>query len=306
MRPVDIFLALLVQVLWGLNFVAVKTGLADFPPILLVTLRFGLVALLVVPFLRIPLNALRDVILLSFTLGTLHFALLFIGMADISAGTTGILIQLGVPFSALLGVILYREKLGPWRIGGLAVAFSGAALLAGGPDVPALAPALLLIISAFAWAVSNLLAKKTSTVNPVALSGWMSLFAFPQTALWSWLTEEGQMQAIASAGYQTWIALLYTAVASSIIAYGLWYWLLRRHPVSHVVPFSLLNPVVGMTVGVLLLGEDVTAWKVGGALLTLTGVGTILWRQALHANRKAEEIRTDPLPSVSPETKPSS
>lgn len=285
MRPFDILLALLVQVLWGLNFVAVKTGLADLPPILLVTLRFGLVALLVVPFLRIPLNAMRDVILLSFTLGTLHFALLFVGMADISAGTAGILTQLGVPFSALLGVILYGEKLGPWRIGGLIIAFSGAALLAGGPDVPELMPALLLVISALAWAISNLLAKKTSTVNPVALSGWMSLFAFPQTALWSWLTEEGQMDALTSAGNSTWIALCYTAVGSSIVAYGLWYWLLRRHPVSHVVPFSLLNPVLGMSMGVLFLGEGITIWKVGGALLTLAGVGTILWRQALHASR---------------------
>lgn len=102
------------------------------------------------------------------------------------------------------------------------------------------------------------------------------------------------MDALASAGNSTWIALGYTAVGSSIVAYGLWYWLLRRHPVSHVVPFSLLNPVLGMSMGVVFLGEGITIWKVGGALLTLAGVGTILWRQALHASRGYTDTAQSP------------
>lgn len=280
----DMLLALFVMVLWGLNYIAVKLGVAEFPPLLLTTLRFALVALLLVPFYRITRAQVPGVLLLSFTFGTAHFALLFVGMQMTEAGTSALLLQLGVPFSTLLGVAFLGDRLGIWRVSGLLVAFAGAAVLAWGPSVPAFKPAALLIVASFAWAVSNLLVKKVPSINPVALTGWMSLFAVPQCLVWTLLFEHGQIAAIEQASLVAWGAMLYTAIGSSIVAYGLWYWLLARHPVSQVVPISLLNPVFGVVAGALVLGETIGMEKVLGGVLTLGGVGVILWRQARHGS----------------------
>lgn len=276
----DTLLALFVMILWGANYVAVKLGVSEFPPLLLITLRFALVAVLLVPFYRITRRQVPGVLLLSFSFGSAHFALLFVALQMTEAGTSALLLQLGVPFSTLLGVVFLGDRLGIWRISGLLVAFSGAAVLAWGPHVPAFAPAALLIVSAFFWAVSNLLVKKVTDVSPIALTGWMSLFAVPQCLLWTLLFEHGQIEAIQQASLVGWGAMVYTAVGSSIVAYGLWYWLLGRYTVSQVVPISLLNPVFGVIVGAWVLGEAVGPEKIAGGLLTLGGVGIILWRQA--------------------------
>lgn len=276
----DTFLALFVMVLWGANYVAVKLGVSEFPPLLLITLRFAVVAVLLVPFYRITRKQVPGVLLLSFTFGSAHFALLFVALQMTEAGTSALLLQLGVPFSTLLGVVFLGDRLGLWRIGGLLVAFSGAAVLAWGPHVPTIGPAALLIVSAFFWAVSNLLVKKVTDVSPIALTGWLSLFAVPQCLLWTLMFETGHLAALEQAHLIGWGAMLYTAIGSSIIAYGLWYWLLGRYTVSQVVPISLLNPVFGVILGALALGESIGPEKIAGGLLTLGGVGIILWRQA--------------------------
>ncbi|GAB3124972.1 DMT family transporter [Novispirillum itersonii] len=276
----DTLLALFVMVLWGANYVAVKLGVSEFPPLLLITLRFAVVAVLLVPFYRITRKQVPGVLLLSFTFGSAHFALLFVALKMTEAGTSALLLQLGVPFSTLLGVVFLGDRLGVWRVSGLLVAFAGAAVLAWGPNVPAIGPAVLLVVSAFFWAVSNLLVKKVTDVSPIALTGWMSLFAVPQCLLWTLIFETGHIAAIEQAHLIGWGAMLYTAIGSSIVAYGLWYWLLGRYTVSQVVPISLLNPVFGVLVGAWVLGESIGPEKIAGGLLTLGGVGIILWRQA--------------------------
>lgn len=276
----DTLLALFVMVLWGANYVAVKLGVSEFPPLLLITLRFAVVAVLLVPFYRITRKQVPGVLLLSFTFGSAHFALLFVALKMTEAGTSALLLQLGVPFSTLLGVVFLGDRLGVWRVSGLLVAFAGAAVLAWGPNVPAIGPAALLVVSAFFWAVSNLLVKKVTDVSPIALTGWMSLFAVPQCLLWTLIFETGHIAAIEQAHLIGWGAMLYTAIGSSIVAYGLWYWLLGRYTVSQVVPISLLNPVFGVLVGAWVLGESIGPEKIAGGLLTLGGVGIILWRQA--------------------------
>ena len=282
MKLPDVLCALLVQVFWGLNFVAIKTSLDGFPPLALVALRFAMVASLILPFFRVERRVLSKLLLLSFTMGTLHFTLLVVGISQIDAGTAGVLIQLGVPFATILAIVLYKEKIGPWRVIGLSVAFSGAIVLAGGPTLPSPFPAFIITVAAFAWAISNLIAKKIDNTHPLAVIGWTSFFACPQVALWSALTETGQINALLTAPATAWMGVLYSVLASSIAAYGLWYWLLQRHPVSAVVPFSLLNPVVAVTASTLALSEAITVWKVAGAVLTLSGVAIIFWRQASH------------------------
>lgn len=274
----DLLLGLLVIAIWALNIIVIKVGVDELPPLLMTTLRFMLVAILLVPFYPVSRAQLPFLFLLSFTFGALHFALLFIGLGQSEAGTGALLVQMGTPFATLLAVIFLKEKLGPKRLVGLLLSFAGVIVLAGGPTLPSPLPLSILLLSAFGWAVSQLLIKRGPAIAPLALAGWVALLAVPQVAIGSWLFENGQWQAIKEASWIGWGAVFYTAVMSSIVAYGIWYALLRRHPVNRVVPMTLLVPVLAVGLGALLMGDSLGIHKLAGGGLVVAGIGLILIR----------------------------
>ncbi|MDI5987149.1 EamA family transporter [Halomonas sp. M4R5S39] len=274
----DLLLGLAVIAIWALNIIIIKVGVAEMPPLLMTTLRFLLVAALLVPFHPVARHQLPFLLLLSVTFGTLHFALLFIGLGQAEAGTGALLVQMGTPFATLLAVFFLRERLGPKRLIGLALSFAGVVVLAGGPTLPSPLPLALLLLSALGWAVSQLLIKRGPNLAPLALAGWVALFAVPQVALGSLLFEGDHLEAMRQAGWAGWGAVGYTAVMSSIVAYGLWYGLLHRHPVNRVVPMTLLVPVLAVLLGVLLLGDTLGIHKLAGGGLVVAGIGLIVLR----------------------------
>jgi O-acetylserine/cysteine efflux transporter len=270
--PIDILLTLLAVIIWSLNVIAVKIGLIELPPLLMTALRFAMVGLLAAPFTRITRAQLPWILLLSFTFGTLHFALLFVGLNMTEAGTGAILAQLGTPFATLLAVTVLGERMTRAQAVGLIVSFAGAAVLSAGPSLPSWQPLLILTASALAWAVSNIIVKKSPGIGPLPMVAWVSLFSVPQIALLSLIFENGQWAAMQSASLTTWMMVTYTALGSSLVAYTIWYRLLARHPVSRVMPYSLLTPLLGVVFGVLLLGDGIGLHKVVGGIMVIGGV----------------------------------
>ncbi|MCE8051813.1 EamA family transporter [Halomonas daqingensis] len=274
----DLLLGLSIVVIWALNIIVIKWGVTELPPLLLTTLRFLLVAALLVPFHPVARRHLPFLLLLSATFGTLHFALLFIGLGQAEAGTGALLVQMGTPFATLLAVLFLGERLSVKRVAGLVLSFGGVVVLAGGPSLPSALPMTLLLLSAFGWAVSQLLIKMGPNIPPLALAGWTALLAVPQVAIGSWWFESGQVSAMATAGWFGWGAVFYTAVMSSIVAYGMWYGLLRRHPVSRLAPLSLLVPMGAVVLGIVLLGESLNAHVLIGGVMVIAGVALIVIR----------------------------
>lgn len=272
----DLLLGLFVIAIWALNIIVIKLGVADLPPLLLTTLRFALVAALLVPFHPVHRHQLPFLLLLSLTFGSLHFALLFIGLGQAEAGTGALLVQMGTPFATVLAVIFLREHLDARRLIGLLLSFGGVMVLAGGPTLPAPLPLALLLLSALGWAISQLLIKRGPKIPPLALAGWIALFSVPQVALGSWWFETDHIAALTNAGWAGWGAVVYTAVMSSIVAYGIWYGLLRRHPVSRVTPLTLLMPVGAVLLGAWLLGDSLNIYKLAGGGLVLAGLALII------------------------------
>jgi O-acetylserine/cysteine efflux transporter len=73
-------------------------------------------------------------------------------------------------------------------------------------------------------------------------------------------------------GVEQWAGLAFQAWPTTLLAFGLWAWLLRLYPAALIAPFTLLVPVVGMTSAVWLLDDAVTWWKLAGAALVLLGL----------------------------------
>lgn len=281
MRPLYVLYALITALCWGANFVAAKIGMEHFPPLLLLTLRFALVAAILLPFYwrrTIPFHVLLP---MSLILGTAHFALMFTGIAKgLDLATAIITAQLGVPFSCLLSAMLFDDRLGPWRSFGMVVAFIGIMFIAGTPQVVAnFYPFLMVMGASFCWASGNILLKRQGTANVLEMLAWLSLLVVPQMLLLSLLIESNHWELLITAPASAVIAVLFTAVASTVVAYGLWYHLLQNCEVSRVTPFNLLVPIFGIAIAQIFYQDPLSMKVLIGGAITLGGVAIIVFRK---------------------------
>ncbi len=289
-RPLHLLAFVAVMVVWGGNFVVAKIGLSQLPPILLVGLRFAIVAALLVPFVRVPRGKLLGIAAVSVVLGLVHFSMMFTGLSGIDASTAAISIQLQVPFAALLAAVAFGETLGWRRALGMAIAFAGVVIIAGEPRLQGAYGSLALVIgAALIWAVANVLVKRLGEIDGTQLNAYMALFAFPQQLLASYVLEGGQWQAMVSADWLTvGLVLLYQSVIVVGLGYGMWYALLGRYDVNIAMPFTLLVPFFGVASGVIFLGDVITLPFLAGGLLTILGVAIVTIRRPRVAGTTAE------------------
>ena len=280
MKPAHIALAVLVMTVWASNIVAARIGASEIPGWALITLRMAVIAVTLVPFVRVPRAHLKRIFGLSVTMGTLHFGLMFVALEHIDAGTGALVIQTSVPFAALLAWLAFRESLGWARAAGIMISFSGVLLIVGEPRVADDLPYVLMaLVSALAFATANLQLRHMGGVGAFALNGWMAIFAIPQMAAMSLIFETGQFETIRNISAGGAIAILYMGIVVSIVGHGLWYVLVPQYQTNQTMPFSLLIPLFGVSMGALVLGEPITWYVVGGGLITVAGVAIIVFRK---------------------------
>ena len=289
MKPIDVALVLGVMVFWGLNFVFGKWAVVELPPIFAIACRFTLVALILLPFVRVPRGDLLRILLLSLTLGCIHFSLFFTGLSGIDPGLGSIVAQSQAPFATLIGAYLYKDYPGWRRWLGMALAFVGIWVAAGEPRVGGgYFYIMLCLAGSLVWAVANFQIKALGRVDNFALNAYMALFAVPMLLAVSLTLEFGHVEAIRDASVYAWFGVVYMAVVVSVCTYWVWYRLLRRYEVNLVVPYSLLVPVFGVLSGVL-LADDPLGWRtIAGCLVTIVGVGIITMRRPGMADPEAQ------------------
>jgi len=274
MSAIQIACAVAVPLLWGYQFVAIKVGVTEFPPLFFLALRFLAIALLLVPFVKRPARQqLGPVAAISIFLGGLNFGLFYVGLGLGSGSMSAVAYQLATPFTVLLAWPLLAERPSVATSAGVLLAFVGVVVLAGEPGQSGNALPLLLVVgAAFAFAVSNILTKRYGPFDPLMLMGWSSLFTVPQVMLMSFLLEHGQLASLVTADERGWLALAYTIFIGGIVGFGLWFWLIARCSMSRVAPFGLLLPVFALVSSVLFLGDRMTPKLIVGALLAISGV----------------------------------
>jgi O-acetylserine/cysteine efflux transporter len=276
MLPKDLLLALVVIIVWGMNFVVIKIGLHEMPPMLLGALRFLLAAFPAVLFIKRPQIPLRWLLAYGLTISLGQFAFLFSAMSvGMPAGLASLVLQAQAFFTLLFAVVLLDERFRLVNLFGLLVAAGGLLLIGSqGNGLMTLAGFLLTLCAAAMWAMGNIVTRKLGKVNLIGLVVWGSLVPpLPFFAL-SWLLEGPEVIESALRGFtlDTLLVLVYLAFGATILGYGLWSRLLSRYPASQVAPFSLLVPVVGLTSSALLLDERLSSLQLLGALLVMLGL----------------------------------
>ncbi len=276
MQSLHLLLALLVILVWGFNFVVIKVGLDEIPPLLLGFARFFLTSIPAVFFIKRPTAPFRMVMWYGLFMFALQFSLLFIGMdVGVTPGLASLLLQLHVFFTLLLAMVFFGEKLRPWQIVGALVSFVGIALVAMHLGGSVTFSGLVLVIAAAAsWGVGNVISKKIGKVNMISLVVWGSLIAWPPLLLISLFTE-GYDKVVYTVQHLSWLssgAVLYITYLSTLFGFGTWSWLLHHHPIGKIAPFTLLVPVVAILSSVLVLGEPLQSWKIFAALFVIAGL----------------------------------
>ena len=272
-KPVDVLLALAVAVIFGAGVVFAKAAIDHFPPILLTSIRFLGAAAILCCFVRLPWHLMPRIFWAALIGAGLQYSLTFTGLRDLDASIMILVVQLEVPFAALLAWFVFRDPLG-WRgFGGMLLAFGGIALIAGSPEQRSnLLPVLLVAGGAIAFAVGQIMIKRIGQIGGLTMIASVAVLAGPQLLVSSLLFERGQMEAIWSAPPIVWVAAAYLVLVMTTLGYALWYHLLGRYDITRVIPYLLLVPVTTVLGGVLFLGESLNLLRATGGVLVIAGV----------------------------------
>jgi O-acetylserine/cysteine efflux transporter len=280
----DLLSALVVVLIWGTNFVAMKVGLRNLTPFQLGAARYVFAILPLIIFIRPPKLAPKWVIAYGLSQGVGQFGLLFLSLqVGMSASLASVILQTQVFFTAIFGFLLLKEHTSRALMAGLLLAALGLACFAASSlravTTTEITPAgfVLCLAGAAMWAVSNIVVRRAQKETPdfdvisfIVWCGAVPIVPFVLLSLtfddpatrWQWV----------DAPFTTWIAVAYVGWMSTIIGYAMWTRLLKRHPVNRVAPFSLGVPVVGIASGMLALGDVISVWQWAGTALIVAAL----------------------------------
>lgn len=280
--PLHLLLALAVTAVWGTNFVVIKQALAHLPPITLALARFTLAFVPAALFLPRPQVPWRNMAAYGVLIGAGQFGLLFTAMrSDITPGLASLVVQAQAFFTIGLSMRFTGERIAPFQIAALLLASTGIVTIALHTDGSATPLGLILVLLAAAsWAGGNMVSRSAGAANMLAYVVWSSLFAIPPLLVLALATEgwPRMVSGFVSADRWTWGAVIWQSVGNTMFGYGVWGWLLARHPAAAVAPLSLLVPIFGLGSSALLLGESLQPWKLTAFALVMAGLALgVLW-----------------------------
>lgn len=276
MNTRDSLLAAAVATIWGFNFVVIGWGMVGVPPLLFAAIRFTLVVIPAVFFIRRPVAPWRTVVAVGLFMSLGQFAFLYTSMhAGMPPGLAALVLQSQVIFTIVLAAVRLHERPTRPQIVGVGAGVVGLLVVAigRGGHVPAAALGLCLL-GGLSWGIGNVVSRASGIRGGLSLTVWSALVV-PLPLLALSLVLDGPHaigHALAGFSWKAMLSSLYTAGLASLLGYAVFNSLLSRHQAAAVVPWVLLAPVVAMLSAWWLL-EQVpnTAELVGGGLL-LVGV----------------------------------
>jgi O-acetylserine/cysteine efflux transporter len=281
LKPLEILMALMVPLVWGMGFVFAKGAINHFPPILLMAFRFALTAMVLVWFVPVPYGNLKNIFNVAIVAAAIQYSLTFTGLAGLEAGLASLVVQLEVPFLVLLGALVLKENPGLQKWAGIIISFLGVVLMTQQDSLNgSLGSVCLVGAGCFVWACGQVMIRKLKDIGGLQVTAWVAVFATPQLFIMSAIFESGQMTAIQNANDMVWLTVIYLGLVMTCLGYYLWNTLIRRHDVGTVAPFLLLLPLFSLIGGMLFLGEEPTADKLLGGVVILLGVAIITIRPA--------------------------
>jgi LPXTG-motif cell wall-anchored protein len=288
--------------IWGSTWMFIKIGLADLPPITFAGIRFLLASVILIlmvlarraawPRTRRDWTLIAIVGILQFSL---NYGLVFWGEQYISSGLAAVLQSTFPAFGLVIAhFYLPQERLTVGRVIGVLLGVFGVAVIFSDQLTVAGSMALLgsvaLVSSALCGSYSNVLVKAYGgKIDPQVFAACQMIFGFVPLLVIGMTTEGNPL-------HFHWttmavVSLMYLTIVGSVVAFALYYWLVRHMDVTNTMLIALAVPVVAVSLGMIFLHEKPN-WKmlVGGVCI-ISGIGLIVLRKR---RKSVATIAADP------------
>ena len=264
-----------IWLIWGLNWVVMKTANTYFPPILFVTWRFGsgaLILLTVAYWKKIPLpdaKFLPYIIITGILQLSLNNVAAQIGMQTISAGMACVLNYTAPLWTAIIAHFVLNERLTRKKVFGIFLAIIGLYILMGLQGVDDLSAAFIIILGSACAAMAYIIVKlRLSKCDMVQVTTWQMVFGALTLIIYSLIFPQGEINWCLTAV----LCVLYNGALASALAFFLMNYVLTHIEASTAAIATLVAPVVGVLGGVVFLGEPLTAYIILGMTLIFAGI----------------------------------
>ena len=267
----DFGLLVLICLAWAGSNIVSKLVVAHWgvPPLYYAAVRFALVGAITLPWLLPAPRPTWRMVLVGLLMGGGNFALLFMGLTTASPSAAAVVIQLGVPFTTVLSVLMLGEKI-RWRRGaGIALTLLGAVVVMWSPHGFELSPGLWLIVAAaFTGSLGAVMMKQIEGVKPLQFQAWVGFSSLWPLGLMSAIMEPGQVAAV-----------VFSALVVSVLAHTAYYGLIQRYEANLIAPLTLMTPLFTIGMGVVVTHDHFDLRMGIGAALALLGVLIIALRR---------------------------
>lgn len=278
-----IAMGLAFSAMWSSAFTSARMIVMDAPPLTALAIRFlisGLIgialALLLGQKARLSRAQWRSVVIFGICQNALYLGFNFVAMTRIEAGLASIIASMMPLMVALLGWIVFGEKVRPPGVAGLCAGFLGAAMimgsrLSGGVDGVGV---ILCLLGMGALAVATLSVRSaTSGGNLLMIVGLQMLVGSAALALPALTLETWAVNWTLRLG----LAFAFTTLVPGLLATWVWFRLVGRIGAVRAATFHFLNPVIGVSAGALLLGERLAPLDLVGVAIIAGGILAVQW-----------------------------
>lgn len=291
-------LAVLVTLVWGVNFPITKLGLRAIDPFVLTGIRFALAALPLVFFIKRPAVKFSYVTAYGIIFGLGMWGVINYGIqVGVSPGIASLIIQLSVFFTMGWGFVLFKEKIRGAQMFGAVLALIGlAGIISTQEGNHAVLGVMLIVLSAVAWSIGNVIIKKSGVKEIFSFMVWASLIPPIPLFLTAWLMHgsaafEGLQ---ASLDLTAVLSILFQVYLATHFAYWGWNSLLKLYPVSTVAPLSLLIPVFGIASSMLILDERISTPNLISIGIIIAGLAVGLYRRPVNLVTTGQRVGMQP------------
>ena len=277
MQSRHLILVLIIMVLYGSSYPVGKLGIDTIPPLLFTALRLALIFLAFLPFFRFKLpekKLLKPLVGFSLSMGIGTYVTMYYALEQLSIVAPIIIgAQLSIPFGLMLSLFFLGEDISIKRWILIFLSFIGIIIIAYDPRIiDDKFGLLLVIVMAFFYALSNLMARVLKEVDTATLNGWHGLIAFIPVASLTLIIEGNPLNYLLPVNGVAIFTILHTALIVSAIGHAGMFYLYKFYPISNVLPFYSLFPIFGLMLAFIMFAETLSIHEIVGGILILGSV----------------------------------
>jgi O-acetylserine/cysteine efflux transporter len=276
----DIWIAIFVQAVWAIGFTLCKPAMNAFPPLMTTTIIYFVVAVCLAPLAKPLKTPFGWMLLISILAGSAQTSLILSGLHLLPAILANLLMQLTMPFAIIISWLFRDERPSVRGVLGCGLALLGVGIVIGWPDQGGSWLGVgFMIAGAMCWAVAQNLIRHHGVDDGLSLYAGLARWSVPQMLLISLLMEANHASYVVQATWADWALIVALGITGFAGAYALWYRLLARNRIDHLLPFTLLMVPIGVASSVLLLGETLYPSLILGGTIVVGGLAIIHWRR---------------------------